>query len=446
MPASLLRNIFLCAVLLTAFSSVLKAEDTPEIKRLRKESAEMKKRIAENEVLLRNTKKNVSAQINALSLLGAQITSQQELIAAIQAEADTLQMEMKVLEGELTSLNKELDICKRKYRNVVLYMNRNRLTQNRWSYILTSKNYRQMYRRLRFAENYSDFLRIQGEAIKKKEAKVQAKKAELLVAKKEKDALLKEAREQQIALEGQKQKQQEIVTELNKKQTQLQTTLKQQRRKQSQLNNKIDKLIQEEIAKAEAARRAAEARKKKEEEERRRAEANRNNKKNSKKSTKKSDKKATPRYEEADEKDRTLAKDFQANRGRLPIPITGSYAITGRYGTYNVENLKGVMLDNKGLNITGKSGAKARSVFKGTVTTVANLSGLYIVIIRHGNYFSVYSNLSSVSVKNGQSVSTRQAIGNVAKDSDGNYTLHFQLRKHSGKTAAHIDPYPWLAK
>ena len=128
------------------------------------------------------------------------------------------------------------------------------------------------------------------------------------------------------------------------------------------------------------------------------------------------------------------------------MPITGSYAVTSRYGQYNVEGLSGVTLDNKGINLTGKRGAQARCVYNGEVSTVANIGGSYIVIVRHGDFYSVYSNLASVSVRNGQKVTTRQTIGTVASDGTGNATLHFQLRQRSGASANHINPLPWLAR
>lgn len=128
------------------------------------------------------------------------------------------------------------------------------------------------------------------------------------------------------------------------------------------------------------------------------------------------------------------------------MPITGSYAVTSRYGQYNADGLKGVTLDSKGINLTGQPGAKARCVYEGEVSAVANIGGSYIVIVRHGGYYSVYSNLSGVSVRRGQQVNTRQTLGNVARSAAGNCTLHFQLRQKNGNTATHINPLPWLAR
>ena len=140
--------------------------------------------------------------------------------------------------------------------------------------------------------------------------------------------------------------------------------------------------------------------------------------------------------------DRELSGTFANNRGKLPMPITGPYIITSHYGQYAVEGLRNVKLDNKGIDIQGKPGAQARAIFNGKVAAVFQLNGLFNVLIRHGSYISVYCNLSSASVKQGDEVTTKQAIGPIFSDkADGGRTvLHFQLRREKEK----LNPEPWL--
>lgn len=138
--------------------------------------------------------------------------------------------------------------------------------------------------------------------------------------------------------------------------------------------------------------------------------------------------------------DSKLSTNFANNKGRLPMPITGSYSVIGHYGTYNVSGLKNVTLDNKGIDIRGQQGAMARSVFDGEVSSVFQYGATYIVMVRHGSYISVYSGLSSVSVSKGMKVSVRQTLGKVGTDSDGRITLHFQLRRES----ARLNPEQWV--
>ncbi len=136
--------------------------------------------------------------------------------------------------------------------------------------------------------------------------------------------------------------------------------------------------------------------------------------------------------------DRRLSGNFESNRGRLPMPITGGYRIVSGFGQHDVEGLRGVRLDNKGINLKGQAGALARSVFDGEVCAVFNIGGVMGVMVRHGSYISVYTNLSSVSVRRGQRVSTRQALGRVGSDG----ILQFQLRKGS----APQNPSRWLSR
>lgn len=221
-------------------------------------------------------------------------------------------------------------------------------------------------------------------------------------------------------------------------------------------------MIQQEIAAAERRRKAEEARReaarrkaeaaRKAEEARREAAAKKNRSASSKSKSSKSKSSSsssrsksstsTPRFQEQSSEDRRLSNNFAANKGRLPMPITGSYVISSHYGQYKVAGLSGVSLDNKGINITGRSGAQARAVFNGEVSAVFSFGGMINILVRHGSYISVYCNLSSASVHKGQQVSTRQVLGSVAPDASGNCTLHFQLRRETTK----LNPESWLGR
>ena len=136
--------------------------------------------------------------------------------------------------------------------------------------------------------------------------------------------------------------------------------------------------------------------------------------------------------------DRMMNSGFEANRGRLPMPITGNYKVVSHFGQYNVAGLKGVTLDNKGINILGHDGCQARAVYDGEVSAVLSYGGSMVVMLRHGAYISVYANLKSVNVSRGQKVSTRQALGTVGTDN----ILQFQLRKERAK----LNPEAWLGR
>jgi len=136
--------------------------------------------------------------------------------------------------------------------------------------------------------------------------------------------------------------------------------------------------------------------------------------------------------------DRKISGNFESNKGRLPVPVAGNYRIVSHFGQYNVDGLANVRLDNKGINILGQPGAKVRSIFDGEVSAVFSLAGTTGVMVRHGNYISVYCNLGSVSVRKGQHVSTRQVIGTVGSEN----ILQFQLRREKAK----LNPETWLGR
>lgn len=331
-----------------------------------------------------------------------------------------------------------------------------------------------MYRRIRYAQEYTKYQRAQAVIMQKKEEAVRLKKLELESTNSKKITLLAEGKKQQRELETQQSERQAVVNELNRKQQQLQATLAAQQTQSRVLNSRIDQLVQAEIKKAEDARRRAEEAKRKaaEEAKRRQQEAARaktattpkpagkgNAPKTTAKgknsgggsgkasapatnSTAKSSGASTPMFNAPDNTDTKLSANFAANQGRLPVPITGGYVISAHFGPYSPEGLNGVTLDNKGTDFSGKPGAQARCIFDGEVTSVFSLAGMTNVIVRHGSYISVYCNLSSSSVRVGQKVTTRQIIGPVARDASGNATLHFQLRKETTK----LNPERWIGK
>ena len=140
--------------------------------------------------------------------------------------------------------------------------------------------------------------------------------------------------------------------------------------------------------------------------------------------------------------DHRLSGNFERNRGILPMPVTGPYVIVSHYGQYAVDGLRNVKMDNKGIDIKGKPGAKALAIFDGEVSAIFQYNGLNNILVRHGNYISVYCNLSSVAVSKGSKVSTKTILGTIHTDSSGNSVLHFQLRKETAK----LNPELWLGR
>ena len=409
------------------------------IKELESKRGELQKQIADTESLLKNTKKDVGSQLNSLASLTGQIEERKRYILAINNDVEALERELSVLERQLRTLQRDLQDKKKKYESSVQYLYRNKSIEEKLMFIFSAKSLGQTYRRLRYVREYATYQRLQGEEILKKQEQIKKKRAELLQVKTAKENLLKEREDEKQKLEDQEKQKREMVANLQKKQKGLQSEINKKRREANQLNARIDKLIAEEIERArkraaEEARREAAARKKSQAKE---------GKSTSASPGTETKKKAEPLEAYSMSKaDRELSGNFVSNRGKLPMPISGPYIITSHYGQYAVEGLRNVKLDNKGIDIQGKPGAQARAIFDGKVAAVFQLNGLFNVLIRHGNYISVYCNLSSASVKSGDTVSTKQAIGQVFSDAsdNGRTVLHFQLRKEKDK----LNPEPWL--
>ncbi|WP_294617757.1 murein hydrolase activator EnvC [uncultured Bacteroides sp.] len=409
------------------------AQSNKLIRELEDKRGALQKQISESETLLKTTKKTVSSQLNGLAVLTGQIEERKRYILAINNDVESIDRELASLERQLETLQHELKNNKQKYESSVRYLYKNRSIEEKLMFIFSAQSLAQTYRRLRYVREYATFQRLQGEEVLKKQEQVGKKKTELGQVRAAKADLLKEREAEKVKLETQEKEKRTLVADLQKKQRGLQNEIAKQRREANQLNARIDRLIAEEIEKArkraaEEARREAAARKK--------AGA-----KTDKPST--SSAKAAPLETYTMSKaDRELSGDFANNRGKLPMPISGAYIITSHYGQYAVEGLRNVKLDNKGIDIQGRPGAQARAIFNGKVAAVFKLNGLFNILIRHGAYISVYCNLSSASVKQGDTVTTKQAIGQVFSDgADGGRTvLHFQLRREKEK----LNPEPWL--
>lgn len=418
-------------LIFTLLSGFVYSQSTPKIRQLEKERNELHQRISESESLLKSTGNDVKSQLDNLALISGQIDERRRYLSAIQKDINSIQQEINRLEGELKVLNADLKLKRERYEKSLKYLHRNSSIQEKLMFIFSADNLSQMYRRLRYVRQYADFQRLKGEEIKSKLAEIKDKKKVTEETYDAKLALLKHQETEKKKLEEQEADRKKLLASMQKKQRQLKNEIDKQRKAANKLNAEIDRLIAIEI----------EAAKKRAEEERRRKEAEAKKQQPSGKEVSKPVTKQMDVYN-VDDSDRKLSGTFERNKGRLPIPVTGPYVIVGHYGQYQVEGLRNVRLDNKGIDIKAKRGAMARTIFDGEVTAVFQYNGLANVLVRHGSYISVYCNLESVIVKQGSQLKTRDVIGQISTDSDGNTVLHFQLRKEKDK----LNPELWIAK
>ena len=472
------------------------------IRGLQNQRSQVQKKIRQQEQALRANKADVQKRLRNLMVINTEIGDRQKKIDAIQKDITDIESNISILNAQLQTLEQQLAERKAKYVKSMRYITRQHTFQDRLMFVLSAKNFSQMYRRMRFARDYAAYQHAQGDMVRAKQEQVTAKHQQLQTARGHKSTLLSKGQQECKALEGQQTEQQNMVASLQKQQKTIQTIISQQKKIDAQLNAQIDRLIAIEVEKArqraaeEARRKAAAAAAKKRAEElaRKKAAAEAEARENARRiaeakareqrlkeaariAAEREDSRQRERAQQAAREaeaareaaerkavadaarskkeldnvretvqqtqamssvDRMMSGGFEANKGRLPMPITGSYKVVSHFGRYNVEGLKGVTLDNKGINILGSPGAQARSIYDGEVSAVFGFSGSMVVMVRHGAYISVYCNLSSVSVSRGQKVSTRQALGAVGRDN----ILQFQLRHNMAK----LNPEVWIGR
>ena len=439
---------------------------------LKNEQQKVRKQIEEQQRKLQANERDVKKRLQNLLIINNEIADKRKSIDTIRNDINRLDGDIQTLETQMKNLEKELEERKLRYVKSVRYMHRNRSMHSQLMFIFSAKNLSQMYRRQRFVREYAAYQQNQAEAVKSMKAQVAEAYDELTSTKKQKNDLLVRDERERKSLEGKQVEQQKMVSSLQKQQKTIQGIIEQQKKRDIELNAQIDRLIAQEIARAkaraeaEARRKAAEAEAKRKAEElaRKKAAAEAARKENERRiaaaKTKEEReaaerkaatdakahekeiaeaKKSSERISSVSSEDRVLSGNFESNRGRLPMPITGSYRIVNHFGTNHVTDVKGhVTLDKKGIDIKGQPGAAVRCIFDGEVSAVFSYSGTTVVIVRHGNYLSVYCDLASVNVSRGQKVSTRQTIGRVGAEG----LMQFQLRKGSAK----LNPEGWLAR
>ena len=414
------------------------AQTNQKIEDLKSQRGQLQEQIKRSESLLLSTQKDVKSQLGDLALINSQLEERRKYIRAMELEMGALDADILKQEKQLKQLQADLKQKQQKYAQSVRYLRKNRSIEERLMFIFSAEDLNQMYRRLRYVTQYADYQRLQGNQLKQKHAEVETKRKQLLATREEKTLLLAQREEERSQIETKEKQQRALVNQLQKRQRNLQAELKKQRQQSQRLNAQIDKLIEQEIAAAK--RRAAEEERKRKAAAQKATAGKKKGEATPASSTKKGGKEVPMMAEYTG--DRQLSGVFEKNKGRLPMPITGSYAIVSRFGQYAVAGLKNVKLDNKGIDIKGQKGAQARSIFDGEVSAVFQFGGYTNVLVRHGSYISVYCNLASTTVKQGQKLKTHDPIGTVATDASGNTILHFQLRKETTK----LNPEQWLGR
>ncbi len=387
---------------------------------------------------LSQTKASKKSQINTIVVINTKIKVREELISTINSELARINSSIKKNVGEVNTLKANLEKLKSEYAKMIYFAQRNQDSYNKIMFLFSSGDFNQAYMRIKYFQQYAAFRKKQADEITATQLVLGNKLKELEGQRHEKNVLLGNEKEEKIQLDGEKQQQEIVLSELQQQEKELKEELEKKKKDAENLQIAIKRLIEAEIKrKLEESAQIAAAKAAKAE----KIAANKAKTKNSKTKTEVKPKtvevKATS--PELTEEAEALGEDFASSRGKLPWPVTKG-VICQPYGEYEHPAIKGFMMNNNGVDICTNKGSQARTIFAGEVTSIAiSPTGGKLVIIRHGEYLSVYSNLGDVFVKQGEKVSVKQAIGTIL-DEDGKTSMNFQIWKGQKTT----DPSGWL--
>lgn len=398
-----------------------------EVLRLENKRKAIQEEIKRVNNLLNQTSKTTKGELQKLSLLQGQIKSRQEVLTTLNQEIISTDQQVVKLELEIADLLEKFGQRQESYVKSIRAMQNKTSGEDQILFILSAKDFQQGMRRARYLQEYASWQKNEANKLKEMRLKIEDQRKVLIGVREHKNSLLVTQQAEQSKLKQDETNVQTQIKKLKGQEKELKQELAKQKKQDAALNRQIEAQIAKEIREAEEARRRAEEA------------AKRTGKKTP---TRKA---ATKGGYAMTEEETKLSGNFQQNQGRLPAPISGSYSIVGYFGEQNVSGMQYVRVNSSGIDLQGQSGAEARAVFDGVVTRVFTLEGYNnSVIVRHGNYLTVYSNLTSVYVKSGSKVTTGQAIGKVYADPElnGATKLHFQVWKETTK----LNPLNWIRR
>ncbi len=407
-------NIFLLLLLssFVAFGQKSKSQ-------LEKEKEENLKKIQEANRILQETKSKKEATLGQLSALNQQISARNALIIAITKEIDLLDQDILETEDFIAALENDIEVLKEEYAEMIYTASKVNNYYDKLTFIFASESFNQMLQRIKYFRQYSEARKSQVEVIEKVKASLAKQKRRLVQKKREKQALIENKTTETRNLEELKVQQSEVVRELSNKEKELIKELDNRKKSIRKLEKLITDLIKEERVKAE--REAAKEAKEKEAKE---------------KNSGKVSPKTPPASPSLTPEAKNLSNSFAGNIAKLPWPVVHG-SISHRFGKQPHPVLKGVYVENLGVDIQTLKDEQVRSVFRGKVIAVAEVPGMnYVVMVEHGEYFSVYAKLKTVLVKTGQEIDAKTPLGYIYTDKNDVSELQFQIWKNNDK----LDP------
>jgi septal ring factor EnvC (AmiA/AmiB activator) len=396
-----MRSIFLLLV----FFFVILLANGQSLDELRKKKEKTNEQIKYTTKLLEEARKNEKQTLNKYKILNKQIELRTSLITGINSEVGVLADFIDQNAWLVSSLNSDLEELKKEYASMIVFAQKNQTNYSKLLFVLSANSFNQAYKRLMYLRQYTEYRKRQAELIQWIRDLIQVKVSRLEKQRSEKETLLQAKKREADQLNQEKKQQGNYLTTLQQKQKEFEKKLREQQQIENQLSREIQRIIAEEVNKAKASGKTS--------------------------------------YEMTPEQ-KLVSGQFEQNKRRLPWPVERG-VITDHFGIHEHAVLKNIQVQNNGIDISTAHGAIARSVFAGEVSRVFKVTGGNVaVIIRHGKYLTVYSNLVNVLVKSGDKVSLKQTIGTIGTDADDDSktVLKFQIWKESEK----LDPEGWIAK
>lgn len=402
-----LRFVMLAVLLLG--SGLMQAQQS--VADLEQDKKRLEEEINYTNKLLEDIRQDKELTLSQLVILGSKISKRENLIATIQKQLLALDRKINQGEQEVGRLQKELSTLRKEYARMVEFAYKNRDSYNKLVFLFSAEDFNQAFQRLKYLQQYAAFRKAQIERIQKTQNDLQAQLATLTAEKKKQTELLDAQRREQIVLSTERAGMDADARKLAQKEQSLRNTIRQKEREARQLQKAIEDIIAEEVRKASASKGEKVPRE--------------------------------DRLLELTPEELKLSNSFASNKGKLPWP-TERGIISSRFGPQPHPVLKKVTIKNNGIDIATAKGTDARAIFEGVVVSTNKITASNnAVIIRHGEYFTVYSNLETVYVKRGDQVKTKEALGRVHTDKTESKTeLHFEL--WIGRTI--VDPALWLAR
>lgn len=360
--------------------------------------------------LLEETRQSKSSTLTELKLLQARLQQRENLIATLRTQILRLEGQLNQTQRELEKIQKELDGLRSEYAAMITFAYRNRNGLNKLMFLFSSDSYNQAYRRMKYLQQYAAMRKVQIERISETQTRLEAQKQRLAKDRDEKARLLDDEHRQQVLLNTEKINIELSVQKISRQERELQQEVRKKQQEARQLQRELERIIAEEI------RRTREA----------------------------TGKPTSPdRLMNLTPEEQLLSNQFVNNRGRLPWPVERG-VISSRFGEQPHPVLRKVTIKNNGIDIATTRGAEARAVFDGVVVSINRITAANnAVILRHGDFFTVYSNLEQVYVKRGEKVNHKDLIGLIHTDkTEGKTELHFEIWQNRTQ----LDPAFWLAK